>query len=765
MVICPPDHLSHTFLLAARRGPEKDPMRKNRKPSVLVLVTALIFSFSIQLQGQQSAKGKSAENSTTALLHMHSAYQQASAAQKPQLLTQFTAIAAQRQQLLSSLIQTNPGDVLRVAIPNDVSQKMPSTVRGYVEQSVTAQGALEAVVEMQGTMQHLSGANMHYGLTTAQGKLGLHFATNPPHHLLTGSVVRVQGVQVGSELALASGSNSTTNTSVQTVSAALPNTIGPISLAVLLVNFQDNPVQPFTASSVDTTFFSGTKNVSSTYLEESYGQTSLTGQVFGWLTMNTNTTCSYSTIASAAQQATQAAGINLSAFSHQAYVFPNNSTCGFSGLGTVGGNQTWYNGAPGLYTGTHELGHNLGLYHSHSMECGSAAICSSGTMSEYGDYFDSMGGFPAHFNTFQKERLGWLNYGISPPTITVTSSGTYQIGPYEAQDGIPKALKILKSATSSGSTYYYAEFRQPLGFDSFLSSSTYLNVRSGVIIHSASPSDGNSSDILDMTPSSSTSSTNDWFDPALDTGQSLSDPTAGVTITPRSVSSTGASVQVTFGGATCTNVNPTTSVSPSQSSYVLAGTPVNFTVTVKDNDGSSCAPATFNLNATVPSGWTGVWNTSALSLSPGASASATLAVSSPTGTPDGFYNIGMSAVNAAASSYADSSRATYVISTPAPVSITVATNQSTYTPGQTVAATVTVLSGTSPDAGDSVSVSVTSPSGSTKTLNGNTGNNGVASFSYRLSKRSAKGMYQVRASMPSTGVAATMGASTTFTVQ
>ena len=740
-------------------------MRTSRRSSALLVLLALVSS----AFAQQTGEGKAAENATTALLKMSAEYLQTPAAQKAQLITQFRTMAGQRQQLLSSLIQTNPADVLRIAVPNNVRSTMPAAVQGYVEQTVQAQGTLEVVTEMQGTMQHLSGAKMHYGITTANGKFGLHFATEPPTHLLTGSVVRVQGVQVGTELALASGSSNTATSSVTTVSSALPNTLGQISLAVLLVNFQDNPVQPFTTSSVDSTFFSGTKNVSSTYLEESYGQTSLTGQVFGWLTMATGTTCAYSTIASAAQQAAKNAGIDLTAFSHQAYVFPNNSSCGFSGLGTVGGSQTWYNGAPSLYTGTHELGHNLGLYHSHSMDCGSTTICSSGTVSEYGDYFDSMGGFPGHFNTFQKERLGWLNYGISPPILTATSSGTFQIGPYEAQDGTLKALKVLKSTGSSGNSYYYVEFRQPLGFDSFLSSSTYSNVRNGVVIHIASPADANSSDIVDMTPNSSTSSTNDWFDPALDLGQTFTDSAAGVTIATTSLSSTGATVQVNFGSGgsmTCTSANPSVSISPLQSAYVISGASVNFTATVKDNDSSGCAAATFNLGDTIPYGWSGVWSTSALSLTPGTSGSATLTVASPTGTADGFYNIGVSAINAATSSYKGSTTGTYVISTPAPLSISVATNQSTYTAGQTVVATVTVLSGSSPDSGAGVSLTITPPGGRINNQSSTTTSNGTATFSYKLNKRAAVGTYKVQAATaPVSGAASTMGASTTFNVQ
>src|SRR6266571_8524386 len=107
-------------------------MHTNRKLSVL-LVAVAVCVLSLPGLGQQSAKGKAAETATTALMQMHSAYQQASPAQKTQLLIQFQTLAAQRQQLLSSLIQTNPGDVLRVAIPGSISHTMPPAVQNFVE--------------------------------------------------------------------------------------------------------------------------------------------------------------------------------------------------------------------------------------------------------------------------------------------------------------------------------------------------------------------------------------------------------------------------------------------------------------------------------------------------------------------------------------------------------------------------------------------------------------------------------------------------------
>ena len=156
-----------------------------------------------------------------------------------------------------------------------------------------------------------------------------------------------------------------------------------------------------------------------------------------------------------------------------------------------------------------------------------------------------MGNTAAHFGAFMKERLGWLSYGNSPPIATVQTDGTYPLEPLEsAPAGGSKALKILKSTdpTTGIHTWYYVEFRQAIGFDSFLSSG-YNNVLNGVVIRTGSESDGNSSYLLDMTPQ-----TDDWTDPALDSGLSFTDPLSGVTVKTVSVTSMGASVTLTLGG-------------------------------------------------------------------------------------------------------------------------------------------------------------------------------------------------------------------------
>jgi hypothetical protein len=600
-----------------------------------------------------------------------------------------------------------------------------------------------------------------------------------PTHLLTGDHVRAEGQLSGGSLILASGSTNVRKTGggggTTTTSIPVPYTFGAQSTLVILVNFQDDAVEPYAATDVQNVFFS-TSN--SFFMENSYQQTSITGNVVGWYTIPVSvTTCDTSQIATYAQSAATAAGVNLSSYTRYVYFFVDDIACGFSGASQVGGNpsESWINGTLDTHVLNHELGHAFGLWHSHLLDCGtSATICSNGTVVEYGDQIDVMGavdGFSPHYNAFQKERLGWLNYGASPSIQTVTSSGTYTIYPYELGGAGPNALKVLKSTdpTTGAKTWYYLEARQAIGWDAFLTDGTCpqcytQNETTGVLFHLGTDNDGNSSDLIDMTPATVTYY--GWWDPSLVVGQSFTDATAGVTFAPTALSSAGATVQITMNGngSACTAANPTFSVSPSQSQNLTSGTAVKFAVTVTDRDGSSCAPATFNLGDVLPSGWAGVWSTAALSLSPGKSGSATLIVTSPLGTADGSYNVGVSATNASTSSYNGSAAATYVINT-APLSISLTTNQSSYLPGQTVTVTVTILYGTLPDAGASVNVTVTPPSGKATTLSGTTGSNGVASLNYKLSNHAAAGTYQVQSSTTVTRAGSIASAGTSFTVQ
>jgi len=665
--------------------------------------------------------------------------------------------------------------------------------------SVQAQGnALASQSQLTGNQEQVDGelevvqqdfkdgrGRLLYSLKQADGtRLALQFAKQPPTHLLSGTRVRAHGQRSGGTLVLYSGNTSLSTDmtgAAATSSIPVPNTFGTQSTLVILVNFQDNAVQPYAPGDAYNAVFGTANNF---FLENSYGQTSLTGDVVGWYTIPVSSaTCDMSQIASSAQNAAANSGTNLSNYTRYVYAFPYNSACGWAGSSFVGGNpsQSWINGNLDTHIIDHELGHAFGLWHSHSLDCGtSTTICSGGTVVEYGDVLDVMGQpqtASPQYNSFQKERLGWLNYGASPSIQTVQVGGTYTINPYEASGSGPKAIKILKSTdpTTGAKTWYYLEARQAVGFDSFLADSFYYtqNETTGVLFHIGTDGNGNVGDLLDMTPSTATSS--GWLDNSLAVGQSFQDSAAGLAITVTDVSSAGATIQVTLNGSSgssCTSANPTVSVSPAQSQQVTAGTPVTFTLSVKDNDSSSCGAATFNLGDVVPTGWSGVWNTPTLALSSGKSASATLTVTSPVGSTDGSYSVAVSATNAATGSDSGSATGSYIISTPGAQSISVTTNQASYLPGQTVNISVGVLSGTAPVAGASVTATVTPPSGKLTTLTGTTGSNGVAVLKYRLSRRASAGTYQVGASAAG-GSAATSaksastiaGATTLFTVQ
>lgn len=644
---------------------------------------------------------------------------------KTELKNSMAELAEKRYVKLVELIESDAAEVLRVALPKEVLSIIPDDLKSYFEKREEIEGELEVIAACADN----DGRTFYY-LNSEKERLSLQFAQLPTEKLLTGARVRINGVRVGDTLAVNNQEHFVSD--FQVINAPLPNTLGEQKVLVLLVNFQDDQRTPYTTTQANDMVF-GTVN--DYYRETSYGQTSLSGDVRGWFTLPINTSngfCANSSgnqISTYAKQAATNAGINLSTYNKFVYVFPQVSSCGYAGWAYIGGDEVWINNYLIFRTTAHELGHSFGLSHARSRSCNNGVLGGTCTNTEYGHITDMMGsaGVTGHFHAYQKEQLGWLNNGSSPPITTVSQDGNYFISPYSTIGTDAKALKILKSVDSSGNkTWYYVETRRPFGFDSFVS--TNNSVMNGILITLDQESNIYENYLLDMTPE-----TANFADSALAVNRSYNDANAAITITPLSISNSGATVNVSFGNAPCIQANPTISVNPSETQWVGAGSSVTYSISVTNNNSNSCANNSFNVQPTLPVGWSAVVGSPTLNINPGASATTTARVSTPSGTTNGFYSLAMRVNNYASPTYwASTSFSCAVYSS---LGVEVSSNQSNYTRSQNVVVTAYVTANGSPIANANVTFTMTKSNGSRVTATTFSTVNGTATFNYRLNKK------------------------------
>jgi hypothetical protein len=462
-------------------------------------------------------------------------------------LTALNEAAKQRQQMLAEEL-SRPHPSLQYVLPKQIRDYLPRDTQLYIEKEV---GPLTGKLIIRAASYETQHSEViQYILIVGEKSYYLHFTDAPPTGLETDATLTIkEAIKIveefhGSHLILSKHAI----VNVINPKYALPLSIGPQRTLTFLVNFSDKPNdRPWTPAQINELMYT---EVTNQFMESSYGQTSLVGRVAGWYVLNVASTESCGTlinqVANLGDQAATADGIDLNQYDRKVYIFPETSVCGWGGLAQVGGAKTnaWINGAAYLHIVAHEVGHNLGLFHSNLLACPGSPNSGDCTREFYGDRTDLMGsGGVTHFNAFQKDRLGWLNYQTSPPITTVITSGTYRIDPFETNNQNPKALKILKR--TDGSENYYLEFRQGIGFDAELAAcGLTCDYTRGVIFHQGNSADPDSSNLLDMSPTDNSRSL-----VALLPGQSWMDPLApngGVTFEVISVASTGAIVKVTF---------------------------------------------------------------------------------------------------------------------------------------------------------------------------------------------------------------------------
>ena len=145
-------------------------------------------------------------------------------------------------------------------------------------------------------------------------------------------------------------------------------------------------------------------------------------------------------------------------------------------------------------------------------------------------------------------------------------------------------------------------------------------------------------------------------------------------------------------------------------------------------------------SAAVPAGWASTSAHSA-SISPGASTSMSVVVSTAAAATPAYYQVTMRAANSSASTMTTSSASTVAISSA--LTVAVSSDKATYIlPKQgntTVNAIISskVTSSGTAVAGAAVSVVVRDPSGKNTTLSSTTGSDGVARITYAMRSKSA----------------------------
>jgi hypothetical protein len=451
--------------------------------------------------------------------------------------------------------------------------------------------------------------------------------------LKTGARIRVRGVSAGG--ALSADAQAGGVALLAEPLAAVPVTAR--KAVVVLVDIKDSSgtvhsvsadCDGAVAKSADIMFAAKTAgaNVNGCYQDSSYGALGFGGATYPGSALDvTRVTvdeaaaiggvCNYSAWGAAADKA--ATGVTLSNYQHRVYVLPSNVGCSWAGLAYVGcGNscQAWVKAYSGQACGyndayAHEIGHNLGMWHA------STDTNNDGTLDcEYCDTSDFMGYATANLRTQNgphKVKMGWAS---GARVVDGSSGGTFTVSSLAlAAAGSPQVVKVRPN---SGDPYYLS-LRTAIGYDQTMpSGTTYLNKLN---VHRWSGSG------------------NTRFVTALGDGQSFNDATSGISIQQLSRTSDSATFQVS---TVCAPLAPTATMSPaSQGAGATLPATRSYTVTVTNRDSASCSGSTFALASTLPSGWSGGFGASTLTLAPGASGTATLSVTAPAGAGTGSYPV------------------------------------------------------------------------------------------------------------------------------
>gem|GEM_PF-6373912 len=390
-------------------------------------------------------------------------------------------------------------------MPDAAGKRLPPGLQRLLEREVQLEHVPLSVV----ILDDFEKRNVRYLLHTTQGEVSVFFTgKHAMPHLFSGMRVTVRGRQLGHNLIVDLGIPGSLvveegGTDGSSGSGGAPGGSGGPSVkqvAVILMNLESNPVQPYDREHARGVTFVNTDGSDAYYREVSFDQWALEGyydpegerDVYGWYTIacsDTNkdlpactTSCDWTAWGKAAEAKATADGFVRANYRVVMHAWPKHSACGWWGLAYLDGTDSYVNGDYKTHVVVHELGHNFVWHHASTYRCTDTngqpvSLSGNCSFSEYGDPFSVMGGGSTkathHANNYQKGEIGWLR---PENTLDVTTDGFYDITPIERASTGVQSLRILRQDPKDGRDRYYLEFRQPHGvFDNFSPTDAVVN--------------------------------------------------------------------------------------------------------------------------------------------------------------------------------------------------------------------------------------------------------------------------------------------------
>ncbi|MGC8883248.1 MAG: NEW3 domain-containing protein [Bryobacteraceae bacterium] len=667
-----------------------------------------------------------------------------------------TSRLRERSALLRELIRTEPAEALRQALTPDALDRIRAAwpeSSPLLEQHGQWQGTLETIV-FEGR-NHVNQEVAHF-LNAGGKRLEVRLAGDQTGQAGCGGQVRLRGVRVGDLVAA---------DEIQALgepprAASACATVGDQKIAVLLVTFPGvTPPAEVTPASVASVLFGPGRSLSSYWNEVSYQQTTASGAVHGWYTLDRVYSCTEYSEMRAAALAAADADVDFRNFSRIFIIFPDPGGCPWSGFSTAGcwstaspdgqilASTTWMlaesfvDPEQGLRLAVRQGGHALGLFDSRSRRFEGeplGPLGETGTPGESDDPFTSMGASGlAHYTAEQKLLLGWI-----PPWSVprIQSTGVYTIRPLEKQGSGNYALQVQRGAGNDA--WLWIEYRQPVGV---FGSSIPSAASRGALIRYQDGALWPHADLLDFYPS-----TPALEDAPLLVGTSWKDPYTNLSLAVLEATPEELTIQVKYGSTPCTLVRPSLAIQPNSQS-AMAGDSVAYGLTVKSNDSGACPSRTYTLAALAPQNWQATFSPQVVTLAPGQSATVTMNVTVPASAQPGTYPVDAGVV---AGATATTALATLTVLPPPDPSMEITVNlgasPTELVPPGTVVFTAEVLGGGEPVPGVNVSFSLTQPGGSTLAIRfARTDDAGLASWSFRFRANDPKGDYIVTATVRS----------------